>query len=107
FWRKCAPSLFSSSRRKPYRRPRPAAEHLQHWSPLKLEALETRLAPATLTNTSTNLVLTLATNDFFFISGTPTAVEFTCASGNLTVNGNFYGFSSISGGNSTTASVIA
>jgi len=69
--------------------------------------LETRLAPATLTNTSTNLVLTLATNDFFFISGTPTALELTCASGNLTVNGNFYGFSSISAGNSTTASVIA
>jgi len=60
-----------------------------------------------LTNTSTDLVLTLASGDIYFISGTPTALKITAASGALTVNGSFYGFTSVGSGGHTTADVTA
>ena len=106
FLRNLFRSIFQSHNRKPYRK--------AHWNDcrqrrtgLQIELLESRLTPATLTNTNSDLVLTLASGDRFAISGTPTALRITCNAGALTVNGSFYGFASVTSGNNTTADVTS
>jgi autotransporter-associated beta strand protein len=83
-YRKLVPSLFRSSRRKPYRRPR-VGECLQRRSFLWLESLETRLAPAVLTqSTGGVLSLALASGNTIGISGTASHLTFTIVSTTLT-----------------------
>jgi len=83
-YRKLVSSLFRSSRRKPYGRPR-VGEYSQRRSPLWLEALETRLAPAALTqSTGGVLTLALASGNTIGISGTASHLTFTIVSTTMT-----------------------
>ena len=83
-FRKLVCSLFRSSRRKPYGRPR-AGEYFQRRSILWLESLETRLAPATLTQSAGGVLsLALASGETIGISGTASHLTFTIVSTTMT-----------------------
>ena len=84
YCRKLVASLFRSSRRKAYGRPR-VSSHLQRRSFLWLEPLETRLAPATLTQSAGGVLsLGLVSGETIAISGTASHLTFTIVSTTMT-----------------------